>query len=117
MAAQNSGSSAKTEEASDIETPPGEEALSELRLALEKSFADIRCLRCGHENFYLAGPAEYVYQGRHRISAGSRLHRYDGPMIETVDLICKRCGMVESHALNILRDFTAKAVPESENGP
>lgn len=116
MTARDTGSSPKSGEASDIETPPGENALTKLGRALESAFADIRCLRCGHESFYLAGPIEYVYQGRNEIPAASRLHRHGGPAIETVDLICKRCGMVESHALSILGDFTAKAVPEGENG-
>lgn len=115
MTARDTGSSSKLGEASEIETPPGENALAELGLALENAFADIRCLRCGHESFYLAGPAEYVYQGRNEFSTTSGLHRYGGPAIATVDLICKRCGMVESHALNILREFSKKVLPEGPN--
>lgn len=116
MTTSETGSSAPSSEASEIETPTGESALAELGLALEKAFADIKCLRCGNETFFLASPAQYVYEGGNAYADDARLRCYGGPTIETVNLICKRCGMIESHALNILRDFATKALPEGTNG-
>lgn len=111
----DSDSAARERESPQVETSAGGE-MTQLAQALDVAFPDIKCLRCGSESFFLAGPAQYVYQGRNDISKDVGLHRYGGPMIETVDLICRRCGMIESHALNILLEYVSPATKVASNG-
>jgi hypothetical protein len=53
-------------------------------------FPDLQCLRCGYGQFYVRVWSDHHY----RAAFG------DG---ELAELCCGRCGMIETHALHMLR--------------
>jgi predicted nucleic-acid-binding Zn-ribbon protein len=63
---------------------------------VEKSFPGLKCLRCRSENFYLLEGAPQP------------------ALPNTLVLVCMRCGMVEHHAADILREMT-EPVQGNEN--
>ena len=62
---------------------------------VSKSFPEIRCIRCGYEDFYImpnvAGPSG----------------------LAVVTLACKRCGHLDQHLISVLRE-SPKPVPGSK---
>ncbi len=80
---------------------PQRDLLDEGEELLRQAFPDIRCLRCGHENFTLVeAPA---YTGR-LLRRGVHIGGVSfNPFPQTVALICERCGFVEQYALDYLR--------------
>jgi Zn ribbon nucleic-acid-binding protein len=76
----------------------------ELAGLMKASFPNIRCLRCGHDKFYLfpeakdaAGP---VQQDAHMWLAEGPLTDKDHPV---TTLACVRCGHIEQHLTGLLR--------------
>ena len=66
--------------------------------AVDLLFPDFKCLRCGNDQFDV-GP---IFGRQHctpewKFDPGSR-----------VDIICSHCGMIESHAPNVLMDTVLK---------
>jgi predicted nucleic-acid-binding Zn-ribbon protein len=80
---------------------PQSDVLDEGADLLHQAFPDIRCLRCGNDNFRLIDSPAYT----------GRLQRRDvriggvqfNPFPQTVALICERCGLVDQYALDYLR--------------
>ncbi len=85
-------------DATDI-TPKFEE-LADL---VKASFPELRCLRCGHDQFYLAD------QG---IDGFLLLHSVvNDPLKPVVTLACTRCGHLEQHLKGLLRQ-AHKPIPK-----
>lgn len=67
---------------------------------LKSAFPDIRCLRCGHDEFVLVDPPVYTER------LLKKDYRMGGvvffPHPKTVVLVCQLCGMTETHALDYL---------------
>ena len=67
--------------------------------ALDLLFPDFKCLRCGNDQFEVGpifGPQHFSPDWK--FNPGSR-----------IDIICSRCGMIESHAPNVLIDTVIKS--------
>jgi transcription elongation factor Elf1 len=67
------------------------ELMSEIRgedvkAELDRRFPDLRCLRCGHERFFL--------QLRQDRSFSAIML---SPIPNVADLICQNCGLIETH--------------------
>jgi len=76
----------------------------ELAGLMKASFPDIRCLRCGHDKFYLFPEAS------NSIGADPRaVHNWlaEGPLTDkdypVTTLACVRCGHIEQHLTGLLR--------------
>ena len=66
-----------------------------LRL-FEKSFPDIHCLRCGYNSFYvLPATRQSFMMGDPAISPA---------LLPVITLACRRCGHIEQHLSDQLRD-------------
>lgn len=63
-----------------------DDPLVDMAIAVDQAFPNLKCLRCGNEGFYLLGAAVEGFGG------------------QAVDLVCRRCGMVERHSCKILKD-------------
>jgi len=76
------------------------DTLGEAVELLRAAFPDMRCLRCGHDDFRLLDAP--VYTGR----LSTREHRigliHFHPFPRAVVLVCQSCGMTEQHDLDIL---------------
>jgi hypothetical protein len=71
-------------------------SVDELDKLFKESFPDIRCLRCGNDEFYILPSARQV------------IVLPEGPareaIIPVMTVACTRCGHVEQHLLGTLRD-------------
>ena len=67
---------------------------------LESAFPDIRCLRCGNGDFLITDPP--VYSGRLLRKDVRMGQLVFFPFPKSVALVCQRCGMAETHALEFL---------------
>uniref|UniRef100_Q07HD8 Uncharacterized protein n=1 Tax=Rhodopseudomonas palustris (strain BisA53) TaxID=316055 RepID=Q07HD8_RHOP5 len=76
----------------------------ELAGLVKASFPDLRCLRCGHDQFFLDD------QGG--IDGMLLLHSIiNDPLRPVVTLACTRCGHLEQHLTGLLRQ-AAKPIPK-----
>ena len=78
--------------ADTTETTPNFEELAGL---VKSSFPDLRCLRCGHDQFYLADQGIDGFLLLHSI--------INDPLKPVVTLACTRCGHLEQHLTGLLR--------------
>jgi predicted nucleic-acid-binding Zn-ribbon protein len=62
-----------------------------LRKALDVLFEEFKCLRCGHDEFFVGPIFGEQHLNETRPSVQSR-----------TEIICKRCGLMETHHANIL---------------
>jgi predicted nucleic-acid-binding Zn-ribbon protein len=91
-----------------VKTP---EDFEELAGLVKTSFPDIRCLRCGHDEFY-SGLNEYTL--RRRDPDSGRHIAYIGDDHEVLTLACTRCGHLEHHMLDVLQS-AHKPIPTASN--
>ncbi|WP_126401863.1 hypothetical protein [Blastochloris tepida] len=73
----------------------------DLSALIKESFPDLRCLRCGHDKFYLL--EENIYLAKQDGSLFRKeinIFKAERPSITT--LACARCGHLESHMTEIL---------------
>lgn len=68
---------------------------------INKAFPDFRCLRCGNDQFFFTG--SYL-SGQLIIKKNGRYASNIGDAVETIALVCQRCGFVEQHAVDIFFD-------------
>jgi hypothetical protein len=70
---------------------------------VKASFPDLRCLRCGHDQFYLADQGIDGFLLLQSI--------VDDPLKPVVTLACTRCGHLEQHLTGLLRK-ASKPIPQ-----
>jgi predicted nucleic-acid-binding Zn-ribbon protein len=85
--------------------PPDD--FEELAGLVRASFPDIRCLRCGYDQFY-SGLNRYTLARRELGITG--LVSYIGDDHEILTLACTRCGHLEHHMLKVL-EGAKKPIP------
>ncbi len=75
---------------------PQEGKVDELAELFKESFPDIRCLRCGHSDFYILPATRQTFMmGEHALSP---------KLLPVITLACTRCGRIEQHLSDQLRD-------------
>lgn len=76
----------------------------DLKGLVNASFPELRCLRCGNEQFYMTSDIDALGTGTpnsySRISLHSLLSDPENPVIT---LACTRCGYLEHHMTGIMR--------------
>lgn len=77
---------------------------------VNKAFPDFRCLRCHNDTFFFTG-SYLVGQILLKHGDGFRSHLTDS--VQTIALVCQRCGFVEQHAADILIE-ASKPIDVSE---
>jgi ribosomal protein L37E len=90
------------------------DALTELANIVDACFPDLKCLRCGSESFFVAGPVPHSLPSAAVGGERKNRSRFAKVEIESADLICQRCGMIERHSLEILRRRLAAERGEPE---
>ena len=76
---------------------------NELADLVKASFPELRCLRCGHDQFYLAEEGIDGFLLLHQI--------IDDKLRPVITLACTRCGYLERHLTGILRK-AEKPIPK-----
>ncbi|WP_159730310.1 hypothetical protein [Methylosinus sp. Ce-a6] len=79
-----------------------DDELVHMAQTIDHAFPNLKCLRCGSESFFLAGPIIYVTQFQKEKQKHDLGH--GGFDIKVFDLVCRRCGMIERHAWKILEN-------------
>lgn len=94
----------------DDGAPKGGE-FPELEALVASSFPDLRCLRCGHDVFFLEPAMERKLRWfeQHRAFGPNLPYDQKSPMIS---LICGRCGFVEQHVTSVLQ-AADKPIPQN----
>ncbi|MCQ4188514.1 hypothetical protein [Methylocystis suflitae] len=90
----------KLEPATDASSSAEERSLY-LAEEINKAFPDFRCLRCSNDKFFFTG--SYL-SGQLTIKKNGRYASNLGDAVETIALVCQRCGFVEQHAVDIFFD-------------
>jgi predicted nucleic-acid-binding Zn-ribbon protein len=79
-------------------------SFQELKGLVNASFPELRCLRCGNEQFYLTSDIDALGTGQpnsySRISLHTLLRDPDNPVIT---LACTRCGFIEHHMTGVMK--------------
>jgi ribosomal protein L37E len=78
------------------------------------SFPHLRCLRCGHDQFYVTDDPSAASMKEVRSLLGMPIAS-DDPVGAVITLACRRCGHVEQHLTDLLKQAN-KPVPDA-NGP
>jgi predicted nucleic-acid-binding Zn-ribbon protein len=78
---------------------------------IRKRLPEIRCLRCGHDEFFVDTHANALSTGRPNSYSPLRLHNMINgskptlaAAIPVITLACSRCGNIESHLTGVLLD-------------
>lgn len=64
----------------------------DLQELIVESFPDLKCLRCGHDAFYLG-----------QVVVGDNTWVSDEVTSEVARLVCRRCGNMEQHSVSVLQ--------------
>lgn len=64
----------------------------ELQTLIKESFPNLKCLRCGHDEFYLG-----------QVVVGDNTWLSDEVTSEVARLVCRRCGNMEQHSVSVLQ--------------
>ncbi|HEY8261999.1 MAG TPA: hypothetical protein VIG55_12375 [Methylosinus sp.] len=79
---------------SNLDAPAFDNTPADMVKAFNEAFPNVKCLRCGHKNFYLVGPFhKFDVTGEESFGNG-----------DVVEIICRRCGLVERHLWQILKN-------------
>ena len=74
---------------------PGNGKIDELAELFKESLPDVRCLRCGHGDFYILPAARQTFMmGDPALSPA---------LLPVITLACTRCGHIEQHLSEQLR--------------
>lgn len=68
---------------------------------VNKAFPDFRCLCCKNEKFFFTG--SYL-AGQILVKRGKKYQSHTTDDVQTIALVCQRCGFVEQHAADIFFD-------------
>jgi predicted nucleic-acid-binding Zn-ribbon protein len=72
-----------------------------LRDLVREAFPDLRCLRCGSDDFFLKGMLDNLGTGEFIEGKPlSSTQDYE----QALRLVCQRCGFVEHHSVQVLQD-------------
>ena len=72
-----------------------------LRELVRDAFPDLRCLRCGSDDFYLKGMLDNLGTGQF---VQGKPQSPDRDYESVLRLVCQRCGFVEHHSVQILQE-------------
>ncbi len=75
---------------------PGPGKIDELAELFKESFPDVRCLRCGNGDFYILPAARQTFMMGEPAPAPK--------LLGVVTLACTRCGYIEQHLSDQLRE-------------
>jgi Zn ribbon nucleic-acid-binding protein len=75
---------------------PQEAKIDELAELFKESFPNVHCLRCGHGDFYILPAARQTFMMSEPALSPK--------LLPVITLACTRCGHIEQHLSDQLRD-------------
>jgi predicted nucleic-acid-binding Zn-ribbon protein len=86
------------------DTSENESGFEELKGLVNASFPELRCLRCGNEQFFLTSDIDALGTGKPGSLSKISLHTLlSDPENPVITLACTRCGYLEHHMTGIMR--------------
>jgi Zn ribbon nucleic-acid-binding protein len=85
------------------QTPEPPDEFDELAGLVKASFPNIKCLRCGHEEFFMTDDVDvFAEKATEGDFASTQALRHRG-LTPVIALACTRCGHIEQHLVAPLR--------------
>ncbi|KIZ44005.1 MULTISPECIES: hypothetical protein [Rhodopseudomonas] len=85
----------------DTKAKAGFDRLADL---INESFPKLSCLRCGHDQFFLTDDPAAASLKEVRLLLGMPSTQADDALGAVATLVCRRCGLVEQHLTDVLKD-------------
>lgn len=85
------------------QTPLPPDDFDQLAGLIKASFPNIKCLRCGHEEFYMTDDVDVFAEKAAEGDFASAQPLRQGGLTPVLALACTRCGHIEQHLVEPLR--------------